>query len=443
MRALIPSVTLLLVGAEGVLLGSGAIRSFDATGTGDDGVGGGRVHSLRRPNLLKNVGQQTLHLELQNHVGMQYSAPITLGDQTLLGVYDTGSFDIMTISSHCLDCNSSLRLYSSETSETFQRGDRPAGMHVYEGGHMLARQDFETVRIGDLTSSLKAERMAFWQVLETNMSVWTENRASFTVIVGLGHRNHVPGMGPGNVSESLLERVGSHRFAICLESGRSNPGWLTINPEVSVATNGVFRTVPVVGKHHWAANLASVQLAEGMSNPCEGGCVAIVDSGTSMLAAPPQALGLMWGVIQNVSHDCSNLEELPDLVFELGGHKFIMPPVAYVIQAAYDPIENKPTMCFPAFMDIDMSTDLGAVWVLGMPFLRRFHTVFDREAPSLHIAEHGDGCKLPTAVGSAAQSSNFVAAEGLTPRRQGEPTFGDPRFARAPAWARRGGHIDV
>lgn len=426
MRALISCVTLLVVGTEGVLLGSSAIWPFDVR----------RAHSLRRANVSKNVGQQTLQLELVNHVGMQYSAPITLGNQRLLAVYDTGSFEIMAISSHCVDCNSSLPLYSSETSETFQRGDRPAGTHEYAGGHMLARQDFEIVRIGDLTSSIKAVRMPFWQVLETNLSVWTKDKASFTVIVGLGHKNHVPRIGPGKVSESLLERVGSNRFAICLENGWSNPGWLTINPDLSVAANGVFRTVPVVGKHHWAANLASVQLAEGMSNPCKGGCVAIVDSGTSMLAAPPEALRLMWGVISNIRQDCSNLDELPDLVFELGSHNFSMPPSAYVIQVAYE-------MCIPAFMDLDMSTDLGAVWVLGMPFLRQFHTVFDREAPSLHIAQHGGGCQLPAAVGSAAQSSNFVAPKGLTLPRQGEPTFGDPQFARAPSFARRGGHIDV
>lgn len=44
----------------------------------------------------------------------------------------------------------------------------------------------------------------------------------------------------------------------------------------------------------------------------------------------------------------------------------------------FKPKVRKVHMCMPAFMQIDMMSQLGPVWIMGMPFFRYYHTTFDR-----------------------------------------------------------------
>eukprot|EP00929_Paragymnodinium_shiwhaense_P015924 TRINITY_DN124006_c0_g1_i1.p1 TRINITY_DN124006_c0_g1~~TRINITY_DN124006_c0_g1_i1.p1 ORF type:complete len:462 (+),score=38.74 TRINITY_DN124006_c0_g1_i1:61-1446(+) len=400
----------------------------------------GRVLSLKsRVNAPKGTGDDTVRLRLDNHLGVQYSGPVTMGGQTLQAVYDTGSFEILAMSTHCRACQSHLKLYNNETSESFRLASGGLKIHSYVGGSMMASKGFETVCIGGECAAYVAKNISFWQVVDTDMSVWTKKgQADFSVIVGMGHPDALSSGGG-----SLLERAGADTFSICLQRGAKKPGWLTIEPRLELGSSSAFRTLPVTGKHHWGVQLTSVELGKGMLNPCTGPCVAIVDSGTSMLAAPPAALGLMWNVISSIQHNCSNLESLPDLVFELAGQRFAMPPSAYVVQVGHDEV-GRPSTCIPAFMDLNMTSSEGAaVWVLGMPFLRHFYVVFDRRGPELHIAEQGDDC-LPEETKQAegaffANSSNFggrnrVSLPG-TALPAAELTVADVRFARGPLWA--------
>jgi hypothetical protein len=61
-------------------------------------------------------------------------------------------------------------------------------------------------------------------------------------------------------------------------------------------------------------------------------CVAVVDSGTSLIAVPPSGVPLISKLIRSVKEDCSNLDQLQDLVFDLAGEQFVMPPSAWVIK---------------------------------------------------------------------------------------------------------------
>lgn len=392
-----------------------------------------------------------VQLKLANHWGVQYVAPVSIGGQTLQAVYDTGSFEVMAVSSQCASCKTKMARYDNRSSATFWAGDYPAENHIFAGGEITARQDFETVRIG---SPLKVEKMAFWQVLDTDMKVWTQDKASFSAIVGLGHSPVVP-MAHDDAQDSLLHRANSQSFSLCLERGPANPGWLTINPSVDTSSAN-FRAVPVIGKTHWAVQLTGASFEQSAMH-CTGpdSCVAIVDSGTSMIGVPPFAIGMVRGIANKVKFDCSNLRELPDLSLELAGQTFVMPPSAYVIRLAGTD-EFPDGRCVPAFMDFDLSTDNGAVWILGMPFLRHFYTVFHRTTPAtLYIAEQGSKC-TPGAGGSGNKSA-YLHHHGLAdlpdhaqtrPLQQvGVPTIVDPGQAMSPVWASKvvsaGGHRHI
>mmetsp|Transcript_17219 Transcript_17219/g.45628 ORF Transcript_17219/g.45628 Transcript_17219/m.45628 type:complete len:457 (-) Transcript_17219:195-1565(-) len=391
------------------------------------------------PHVATAVVTHTLKME--NYLGVQYIAPITLGNQALRAVYDTGSFDIMAVATACAVCKSSVRAYNNGTSGTYASGGKAWEPHYYVSGKVVAKQDFETVRIGDPASPLVVRRSPFWQVMDTDIEVWTKDRARFTAIVGLGHADTVPNAdGTPSSKLSLLSRVDAQRFAICLERGPQNPGWLTINPQMSAATQSLYRTVPIVGNNHWASPLVGFQVGRAQ-NLCEGRNVAIVDSGTSMLGVPSAAIVAMAELIDEIQTDCSNLEDLPDMTFRLGQHSFTLPPSAYVLKVSSEISDGTVfNSCIPAFMPIDMSTSRGNVWILGMPFLRHHYTVFDRVGKSLHIADQGENCQP---VKEEFQTFNLVNPHGLAvPKAKTKrtlpspPTLADVRAAMRPMWAR-------
>jgi hypothetical protein len=382
-------------------------------------------------------------LTLTNYKGVQYFAPITFNKQKMSAVYDTGSFEIMAMSQMCTICKipEGLVKYDNTSSSTFEKG-AAAGIedHNFAGGLVQARQDFETVHIGDAGKDVTVEHMPFWQVVNTEMRVWMSRKAQFTAIVGLGHRTAVP----GTFVDSLLERTGSHRFAICLQKGPSQPGFITFNPKldaasielatvkgVPVSTHSMYRRVPVIGKHHWAVDLNEVSYFDGKVTDSLCGdnwgnhCKAIIDSGTSLLGVPSSGVPLIQKLSNAVKKDCSNFHELRDLTFTLGGHKFVLPASAYVVK--WPGKNGEAPQCLPGFTDFKMEDAYSSdVWVLGMPFLRQFYTVFDRVEPSIYIAQQGLNCE-PAA-------SNSTGAHGFHQKLHGEPTIVDMDETMSPSW---------
>jgi len=137
-----------------------------------------------------------------------------------------------------------------------------------------------------------------------------------------------------------------------------------------------------------------------------------------------------------IKPDCSNLHQLQDLVFNIAGQRFVMPSSAYVIQFRANP--SQPRKCLPAFTDFAMTSPQGAVWILGMPFLRHFFTVFDRAEPSVFIAAQGPNCQ-PAAINNNA---TFVNKTGLAFESQ-EPAFADVSEATLPSWANGKTSIEI
>merc|ERR1719214_404405 len=83
----------------------------------------------------------------------------------------------------------------------------------------------------------------------------------------------------------------------------------------------------------------------------------------------------------------------------------------------FKPQIKKVNMCIPAFMQIDMNSQMGPVWILGMPFFRYYHTSFDRTNKQMHFATAGNNCEpLPHSANKTALLSMGVhRAEDFDP----------------------------
>merc|ERR1719421_2661283 len=251
---------------------------------------------------------------------------------------------------------------------------------------------------------MTAKRQAFWEIISHQIPVL--DFAKFAAIVGIG-----PDFAYGNKEQTLLMSYGVEEFSVCLQKKSGSVGYLTWGPVASQAEKKVaFTSVSVVGEHHWVTRMTNVKFGDGKDAACGATtpCAAIIDSGTSLIAAPGVALMQLSEMVGPINEDCSNLQDLPTLHFTLGdGQPFTLPPAAYVMRIHgavleashvwdllfFKPKIKKVNMCMPAFMQLDMMSQFGPVWIMGMPFFRYYHSSFDRKNKQMHFASAGPGCR--------------------------------------------------
>merc|ERR1719305_2036575 len=191
------------------------------------------------------------NLRLSNFNNVQYSAPLTIGGQTLPVIYDTGSFEILVLSKLCPSCEARHAVYDSAKSTSFATSTPSVVTeHLFGSGPVVSEKGFEAVKLGDTSSPLSLQHMPFWQVLRHGIAVWDEN-AHFSGIVGLGHPTRIPegyaAQGPRDVT--LLAGLQIGKFGLCLERGSAAaPGWLILGPTVEAMPNTgtMFKPIDVV-----------------------------------------------------------------------------------------------------------------------------------------------------------------------------------------------------
>lgn len=395
---------------------------------------------VRRASIQRHAAYS---VELSNYFNIQYYGPFSFGGQTLPVIYDTGSFEIVVLSNLCGECPNLLK-YNNEKSSSY--ADSSVELeHVFASGSAHTRKGYETVHIGEAQSPYAAEHFPIWQVMKHEISAWAKANSRFAGIVGLGHSDHVPeGYGQeGVATTTLLAALSLDSFALCLERGKPfAPGHLLFGAK-NLMQSGQFQGLQVQGKSHWAVQMTELH-ADGVpdTQACHPSCGAIVDSGTSLIATPPEAADFVAGLQALLQPDCSNMHSLPTLRFQLDGKPVELPPAAWVWRIK----TPTGTVCKAAFMPLEKSSGLGPVWILGMPFLRYHYTVFDREANEIHIARSLPNCELQDALSAAALGgdkakklvdvTNFIAQDY-------EPLEGDLQQAMIPSWALSKGHIDL
>jgi len=340
---------------------------------------------------------------LRNEQDVQYFADFKIGGQEIAGIFDTGSFEVVVRSSRCTGCVHPTAPFHHELSSTFEENGTMVS-HVYGSGSCKTMLGYDTVQVGP---NMVAKSQPIWEITEHRIPVL--DQAKFAAIVGIG-----PKFGYDSKMRTLLMNYNIDEFSICLKKDSGSNGYLTWGPDndADLKEEEVV-TAKVEGKHHWATSMKQVgfgfgKLSENKSDDvCADGCAAIIDSGTSLIAAPTHALAALSEKIGIINEDCSNLHELPDLHFTLDGKELVLPPQAYIMRVKgasleadniwdllfFKPKLRKTDMCMPAFMQMDMQTKLGDVWILGMPFFRYYHTTFDRVNEAMHFAVAGPDCE--------------------------------------------------
>eukprot|EP00928_Gymnodinium_smaydae_P078227 TRINITY_DN6199_c0_g1_i1.p1 TRINITY_DN6199_c0_g1~~TRINITY_DN6199_c0_g1_i1.p1 ORF type:complete len:324 (-),score=30.65 TRINITY_DN6199_c0_g1_i1:112-1083(-) len=271
------------------------------------------------------------------------------------------------------------------------------------------------------------------------------NDAAVDGILGLSWRRTHPDF---ENQTTPLEALKVDAFTVCLgragprtkvgkHSGKtlqiSSPDTLATGPsfiywgrpaahQASIATY-----LPVVGDSHWATSLSSVKFVQGNAvSPlgCEtSSCVAVVDTGSSVIVVPFQYFGKIRQALPKFSGGACppDLAKLPELRLRLGNDKgegidIVLPPLAYVEQLRYRRGSLDTYFCKLRLIPGNVHSSGKPAWVLGVPFLQWYLVDFDRSTrpARLGISSHPGVCQERRQEAAVATNASFPATSQAT-----------------------------
>jgi len=292
---------------------------------------------------------------LNNRANMQYTGEIYVGTplQVETVVFDTGSANLWVP----IAGSSSHVIYNQKTSSSYQADGTPWAIK-YGSGNVSGFYCKDDVNVGGFT-----------------LDHYSFGCASNTAGMGAGYQGGgILGLGFDSIAQSgkqtvMSALVASHQlkepvFAFYL--GNKMPGELVFGGVDPAHYTGDFTFVPLNHATYWQVPLAGVKVG---NTPVSYTHDAIVDSGTSLLVGPKEAVDAIIIQLRGQMDEgrffvqCDS--NLPDVTFNIGGTDFPLSPQDYIIQ-------RQENWCILGFQSLKVP-----FWILGDVFMRRYYTQFD------------------------------------------------------------------
>lgn len=324
---------------------------------------------------------------IKNYMDAQYFGEIEIGTpgQKFTVIFDTGSSNLWVPSIHCKFTNIACLMhqkYDSKSSKTYQADGTPFAIQ-YGTGSLDGFLSKDTVTV----AGLAAQGQLFAEAV--NEPGITFVMAKFDGILGLAY----PTIAVDHATpwfNSLIEqaKVDEPVFSFFLNREAGQDGELYLGGMNKDRFTGPVAWLDVTRQAYWQVAMDSVVVAASENNfpihdaisVCEGGCQAIIDSGTSLIAGPTEdvvkinkAIGALPFMNGEYLINCKKLDQMPDITFTLSGHAFTLTPRQYTLIMK----QAGKTQCLSAFMGMDIPPPAGPLWILGDAFMGWYYTAFD------------------------------------------------------------------
>ncbi|KAK7264826.1 hypothetical protein RJT34_32438 [Clitoria ternatea] len=247
---------------------------------------------------------------LKNYLDAQYFGEIGIGSppQTFKVVFDTGSSNLWIPSSKCvmsIACYFHSK-YRSKLSNTYTKIGTSCKI-PYGRGHISGFFSQDNLRIGEIT--VKDQKFA--EITKEGPLAFLAHH--FDGIFGLGFLDKSVGQ-VAPVWYNMIEQAQVNQKVFSL--------WLNPDPMSKIGGEIVFggidwrhfkgehTYVPLSAKGYWQIDVGDILLSNNSTGLCDGGCAAIIDSGTSLIAGPTSVVAQInhaIGAEGYVSFECKNI----------------------------------------------------------------------------------------------------------------------------------------
>jgi len=244
---------------------------------------------------------------------------------------------------------------------------------------------------GEQNSSENRDCTMVRVITATTMSEEPFQAFAFDGVVGLGLSDlavHPDFSFFGQIAKT--NRLSYARFGVFLSSDDAVPSEIAFGGHDARRVASEPRFVPVIAPEmgYWQVKLNKVTVGGESFALCDGDCIAIVDTGTSLLGVPKQELtNFHWLLARRVLDqpaelDCRNFPG-PEVVFHFEGFNISIGAEDYSRPAALkiqDQSKNETQIiCRSSLLPIDMPGEdgVGKTWILGEPVLKKYYTTYD------------------------------------------------------------------
>lgn len=260
-------------------------------------------------------------VSLTNYLDAQYYGEIGIGSpsQKFTVIFDTGSSNLWVPSSKCyfsIACWLHPK-YKSKKSSTYIENGKSVTIN-YGSGSVSGFLSQDSVEVGDL---LIKDQVFIETTKEGSLSFVV---AKFDGILGLGFQeisvgNVVPPW--YNMVDQGLVKEKVFSFWLNRDANAKEGGELVFGGVDPKHFKGKHTYVPITDKGYWQFDMGDFLIGNKSTGYCDGGCSAIVDSGTSLLAGPTNVVTQInhaIGAEGIVSMECKQVvSEYGEMIWDL------------------------------------------------------------------------------------------------------------------------------